>query len=315
MSNEIAAKKTFSLAPANLQEAMQFADLLSKSDMVPKDYQGKPANILVAVQWGGEIGLHPLQALQGIAVINGRPALWGDAMLALVLSSPACKDVIERYEGEGDDYAAVCIAQRHGREDKISRFSLKQAKAAGLLGKTGTWTSYRDRMLQMRARGFALRDQFADVIKGMALAEEVGDYVDADFAPARPTALQIANAARIAPTGGTDDERAALVADLEKIAATGLQALERKWADIGKDGRKMVGAQDWTRIKGLVPAPIISTVEPAQDGPSYAQLMQRVHGAKTADDLEQVRADCGHLPQDQQSEILTAIDAKEDGSV
>ena len=313
MSNEIATTKTFSLAPANLQEAMQFADLLSKSDMVPKDYQGKPANILVAVQWGGEIGLHPLQSLQGIAVINGRPTLWGDAMLALVLSSPACKDVIERYEGEGDDYAAVCIAQRHGREDKVARFSLKQAKAAGLLGKSGPWTNYRDRMLQMRARGFALRDQFTDVLKGMALAEEVSDYVDSDFTPARPTTQQIANAARVAPTGGTDDERAALVADLEKIAATGLQALEKKWADIGKDGRKMVGAQDWTRIKGLVPAPIDPPVTTAPAGPTYAQLMQRIHGAKSAHDLEQVRADCGHLPADQQSEILAAIDAKEAG--
>ena len=51
---------------------------------MPREFQAKPNNILVAVQWGFEIGLAPMQALQNIAVINGRPSLWGDSLLALV---------------------------------------------------------------------------------------------------------------------------------------------------------------------------------------------------------------------------------------
>ncbi|WP_422096854.1 hypothetical protein [Variovorax sp.] len=165
----------FDLSPQSFEQAITFSNYLAESDMVPKDFRGKPGNCLVAMQWGFEVGLKPLQALQGIAVINGRPSIWGDALLSLVQSSPACKDVIERYEGQGDDYRAVCIAQRHGRADKIAEFSVADAKAAGLLGKQGPWTQYRNRMLKMRARAFALRDQFADVIKGMAVAEESMD--------------------------------------------------------------------------------------------------------------------------------------------
>ena len=61
-------------APATLTEAIQFSDMLANSSMVPKAYQGKPQDILVCVQWGYEMGLAPMQALQNIAVINGKPS-------------------------------------------------------------------------------------------------------------------------------------------------------------------------------------------------------------------------------------------------
>lgn len=173
--SELTIKPTFSLAPQNIDEALKFADYLAKSTIVPKDFANNPGNILVAIQWGMELGLQPMQAMQNIAVINGRPSLWGDAVLALVLSHPSCEDVIEYYEGEGDDRQAVCIAKRRGREDKKSTFSVNDAKLAGLLNKQGPWTQYRERMMKMRARSFCLRDQFADVLKGMPVAEEVQD--------------------------------------------------------------------------------------------------------------------------------------------
>ena len=177
MANELTTQPAgqFDLSPQTFEQALTFANYMADSDMVPKDFKGKPGNCLIAMQWGFEVGLKPLQALQGIAVINGRPSIWGDALLSLVLSSPVCKDVIEKYEGTGDDFRAVCIAKRHNREDKVATFSVKDAKAAGLLGKQGPWTQYRDRMLKQRARAFALRDQFADVIKGLAVAEESMD--------------------------------------------------------------------------------------------------------------------------------------------
>ncbi|MFM0393745.1 hypothetical protein [Paraburkholderia phytofirmans] len=158
------------LSPRNFDELLQFADTLARSNLVPKEYVGKPENIVVSVQWGYEIGLKPMQALQNIAVVGNRPSLWGDAMLALVLSSPVCKDVIEYYEGEGDTLTAVCIAKRHGRADKKATFSLADAIKAELVSKD-VWKKYSPRMLQMRARGYALRDQFADVLRGMPIAE------------------------------------------------------------------------------------------------------------------------------------------------
>ena len=164
-------------APATITEAIQFSEMLAKSQMVPKQYQGKPEDIMVAVQWGYEIGLAPLQALQNISVINGKPSVYGDAAMALVQASPVCEGVDEYMEGEGTaNPVAVCVAKRKGRNPVIARFSVDDAKRAGLWGKGGPWQSYPKRMLQMRARGFALRDAFPDVLKGLITAEEAQDY-------------------------------------------------------------------------------------------------------------------------------------------
>lgn len=166
-------------APTTMTEAMQFSEMLAKSQMVPKAYQGKPEDIMVAVQWGYEIGLAPMQALQNISVINGKPSVYGDAAMALVQASPVCDGVDESIEGEGTpNPVAVCVARRKGRNPVIVRFSVEDAKRAGLWGKAGPWQAYPKRMLQMRARGFALRDAFPDVLKGLITAEEAQDYPD-----------------------------------------------------------------------------------------------------------------------------------------
>ena len=166
-------------APTTMGEAMQFSEMLASSSMVPKAYQGKPNDVLVCVQWGYEMGLAPMQALQNIAVINGKPSVYGDAMMALVQSSPVCEDIEEYFEGEGTtNPVAVCVAKRKGRKPVVTKFSVEDAKRAGLWGKGGPWTAYPKRMLQMRARGFALRDAFPDVLKGMITAEEAQDYPD-----------------------------------------------------------------------------------------------------------------------------------------
>lgn len=170
MSN-LQIKQNSGLVPSNINEAMQLAEILSKSTLVPKQFVGNPSDTFVAMQWGFEIGLSPMQALQNIAVINGRPSLWGDAMLALVQSHP-------EYDGHKEyikDDIAYCEVKRKGSDWHISTFSKEQAILAGLWGKA-TWKSYPERMLKMRARGFALRDQFADALKGLISVEEARDY-------------------------------------------------------------------------------------------------------------------------------------------
>lgn len=165
----------WSLVPSSLGEAKEIANLIAASDFAPKDYKGKPNNVIIALQMGADLGLKPMQALQNIAVINGRPSIYGDAALALVM--PALERFHEEFEGKDDDFAAVCIAKRRGWPDETRRtFSVRDAKAASLWGKSGPWQTYPKRMLQLRARGFALRDTAPDLLLGLVLAEEAGDY-------------------------------------------------------------------------------------------------------------------------------------------
>lgn len=185
-SRELQPAASFSLAPRNMTEAMDFADKLAKSNFVPKDFQNNPGNILVAVQWGMELGLQPMQAMQNIAVINGRPSLWGDAVIALVRGSSLCEYIYESDDGE----TATCRVKRRGEEEQVRTFSMADAKAAGLANKQGPWSQYPKRMRQMRARAFALRDVFPDVLKGMPVAEEVLDYESIRDVTPRPQSKQ-----------------------------------------------------------------------------------------------------------------------------
>lgn len=179
MSTEISTNTTPArgLALASFADAMKFSETVSSSEFAPKDFRGKPASCMLAIQCGAEVGLAPLQALQSIAVVNGRPAVYGDAALALVKASHVCEYVTEAVEGEGDQMVATCTAKRRGYPSAtVVRFTVADAKKASLWGKTGPWTQYPKRMLQMRARGFALRDCFPDVLKGLVTAEEAQDY-------------------------------------------------------------------------------------------------------------------------------------------
>lgn len=167
------------LSPKTFEEAWRFCEIVTNSGLAPKGFEKKPNDAFIAIQWGAEVGLKPLQALQNIAVINGRPSLWGDAVIAIVRSSPLCEYIKESDDGN----TATCRVKRRGEDEEVRTFSMEDAKTAGLFGKQGPWTTSPKRMRQMRARSFALRDVFADVLKGMPIAEEVMDYEEKDITP------------------------------------------------------------------------------------------------------------------------------------
>jgi len=167
------------LQPKDMEGAYRCAQYVAMSGLAPKDMSTAEA-ILIAAAMGDELGLTFMQSLQSIAVINGRPSVWGDALLALCLGTGQMVEFNESFEGEGDDLTAVCKAtRRHPSgfdQPTVERFSVDDARKAKLWGKVGPWQNYPRRMLKMRARGFALRDLFADVLKGIKTTEEVMDY-------------------------------------------------------------------------------------------------------------------------------------------
>ena len=168
--------------PSGFGELIEFAKMVSRTQIVPQAYQGKPDDIVAAVIMGADVGLTPMQALQNIAVIRGKATIWGDGLLAICQGHPAYAGIKEWLEDAGTPEAtAYCRIKRavHGEiEETTQRFSVAQAKNANLWGNKGPWSQYPERMLQMRARAFALRDSFSDALKGFLPAEEVRDYND-----------------------------------------------------------------------------------------------------------------------------------------
>lgn len=165
--------------PRTIAEAMDLANMLAKSLAVPKAYQAHPQDIFVAIGMGDSLGINPFQALQGIAVINGIPAVYGDLAKALVLETPGIEYFkewsVQQVDKEGKGH---CEIKLKDQEPVIVEFTLEMAKKAGLIGKQGPWTQYQSRMLQLKARAWCMRDAAPGALKGLKIVEEVMDYND-----------------------------------------------------------------------------------------------------------------------------------------
>jgi len=163
----------------SMSEVWTFAQTFVKSGFAPKGID-TPEAALIALQMGAELGLPPMASLQNIAVINGRPSVWGDAMLAVCRASGIFDEsnFVETLsqDPETGELTATCSCRRLPDGNIVTReFSIGDAMTANLTTKSGPWQSYPKRMLQMRARSWALRDAFSDILRGIVVAEEAMD--------------------------------------------------------------------------------------------------------------------------------------------
>lgn len=166
-------------------EAFLFAHMMSEAKMLPPNVSEMQAGIAIVA--GLSLKLDPFQAVQNIAVVNNRPTLWGDALVALVSASGEIEDEnVQWFTGtDGKRIACRVTIKRKGRKSPYEgEFSLGMAAASGLLNRP-VWKANPTRMLYIRARAFALRNGFADLIMGVGVREEEEDSA---YAETRPSA-------------------------------------------------------------------------------------------------------------------------------
>ena len=138
------------------------------------------ARITGGILKGLEVGLPPMTALSNIMIINNRYSIWGDSAIALVQASGQLEWMREWWEGApmSPEWTAHCEMRRKGQKVAYhQKFSVEDAKRANLWvnPKKQPWILYPQKMLQARARSWAIRDGFADVLCGLAIAEEMKD--------------------------------------------------------------------------------------------------------------------------------------------
>ena len=159
----------------DIDAAFRFARMYLLSGLAPAAYKNEQ-QIIVAMIRARELKVPYLQALEGMSVINGKIGLMGDLALALAERSGELEDKRIRHAGEGDELSCVLELKRKGREWKQWSFSVREAKQAGIFERSAVWRQYPKRMTYYRALGFALRDEFGDVLRGMRTTEELADY-------------------------------------------------------------------------------------------------------------------------------------------
>ena len=176
----------------SLADAFRLGQYVIQAKLAPKGMDS-PAQVVICLQAGAELGFSPMQSLKLIPVINGRAGIMGEGALAKIRASGVCsKQPLVGVTGEGDArYGFMRFRRKDHDVDVETCFSVKDAKTARLWGQSGPWTSYPDDMLEWRAVARACKRYFGDVLMGLTVAEELLDYprVEKDVTPPpRPSA-------------------------------------------------------------------------------------------------------------------------------
>ena len=234
-----------------------YAIALAASSLLPKQYGGNAANVLLVIEHGLALGLRPTAAINGINIINGKPTLSSDAMAAVVRRAGHKLRIIE--DTDAMSVTAILIrADDPDFEFKVT-WDKRKAQQAGLWGNKGPWTLYPMQMLRARAISEVCRQGASDALAGVIYTpEELGGTVDGEViteqpaspasgpSPAAsasaPSPARPANAASPAPAPQGDDER---LAALQAECA----ALVTSWCDrFGGDPEEI--AAEWQAIDG-----------------------------------------------------------------
>jgi hypothetical protein len=151
-------------------DAQRFAYAVVQSGWCPPG--STEASVIVAMQAGAELGLSPMQSIQNVTVVGGKPKVNSKTALALCMASPAWKDKEEGwFKEDGDGYGYWFVAKRKGASDVKRSFTVKDAKRAKLWA-GDNYQKYPQRMFVHRARSYALEDQFPDVLAGISIIED-----------------------------------------------------------------------------------------------------------------------------------------------
>lgn len=270
-------------APKTADEALSIASQIAKSALIPKQFQGRPQDVFACMLWSHTLNMPIMQGLQSIAIINGRPSLWGDGLLAIVMSSGKLEDFKETIDRDSDGkLVATCTVKRKGLSSPVTwSFSEDDATTAGLWNKLDTWKKYPKRMLQMRARAFALRSAFPDVLSGMGSAEEETDIEESEA-----------------------DASTAEAAPARKMPA-------RKAKKVEPDD--VVDAEPVEPIDPVKPVETEPELEaPAEEAPAFDVdgLMAQIEATETVDELRRLYC---HTPKDvRTSDVVEAFRARKD---
>lgn len=155
-------------------DLMKFSDLLVKSGMLPQGVKTKEAAAVVILK-GREIGMPMMESFSLINVIQGKPTIAPQGMIALARRTGLLEDMkLWSNEGNTESY---CIVKRRGQSEYKSTFTDKDAEAMGLMIKDN-WKKQKRVMREWRAASANFRITFADVIGGMYPPEELGAEVD-----------------------------------------------------------------------------------------------------------------------------------------
>jgi hypothetical protein len=149
----------------SLPGKMEYAKTLAVSSLLPKAYQRQPANVLLALELGEALGIPPIQAINGIHIIEGKPTASAELIASVVRRAG------HKIRVTTDAVKLVVVAQLIRADDPDftyeARWDMERAKTAGLAGK-GNWRTHPAQMLTWRAITEVSRMGASDALYGVS---------------------------------------------------------------------------------------------------------------------------------------------------
>lgn len=167
----------------NIERAWKFADVLSRSKIIPDTFQGNPASVLIALDMSNRMRRNPLEVMQAMYIVHGKPSFSSSFLISLINSCGYYEPLRFRFSGEGESRscAAWTVDKRTGEKVEGPVVSIGMAKAEGWYGKQGSkWKTMPEVMLRYRAASFFSRTYCPDLTGGFHSQEEAMDTAEPD---------------------------------------------------------------------------------------------------------------------------------------
>ena len=292
-------------ASASLPDMVRYAEHLAEANLLPRQYQQRPANVLYAMEYGRTLGITPLAAITGIHVIEGKPS----ASAALI--SGLVRQAGHKLRVRGDDKQAWAQIIRSDDPDYDGyqvTWTLDRAKQAGLANKD-VWKKYPAAMLKARAITEVARDACEEVLFGLHYTpEELGANVDEDGVPMSAPVQQLRSVQQGEPDPwSTDGPVRDFLAEAE--AAADVDATRQIWREAKQAGMPapvLNGIVEISKLKAARSEPEPEVVEGVvvED----VQLPTDEHAAAVAA-YRAFTAEHGITPADAEQQAYTALGA------
>ena len=175
------SQQSLFLNVAKFEQAQRVAQMLAASDFVPKRFQGKVGNCLIALDLAETLNCKPILLMQSMYIVHEEPAFKGSFVAAMINASGRYDKLRYRFDGEGDKYGCTAHAKdrKTGEVVEGPKVTWEIVKAEGWLSKNGSkWKTMPELMFSYRAAAWFGRRHDPDILMGMQTVEEAQDIID-----------------------------------------------------------------------------------------------------------------------------------------
>jgi hypothetical protein len=179
---EIEKARTVPVAPtsifdfgSNIDRAWKFSDTLAKSAIIPDTFRGNTASCLIALDMASRMKRNPLEVMQALFIVHGKPSFSSSFLIALINSCGYYEPLRFQFSGEGETRAcfAWTVDKRTGEKVEGPEISIEMARIEGWLNRSGSkWKTMPEVMLRYRAAAFFSRLYCPDLVGGFHTTEE-----------------------------------------------------------------------------------------------------------------------------------------------